>query len=520
KKRPHKPLALMAGSLEAAQAVAHISDKERALLESPARPIVLLQAKKGTSLPLDVLAPGTHYIGIMLPYAPIHEVFLPSNALWVMTSGNRSGDPVLFRDQEAQDDLLAIADAFLIHNRRIEAPVDDSVVTQSSQGPLLYRRSRGFVPEPIYVPTLKERNLLAMGSDLKNAFAMNCGSQVLMGPHMGDLASPRSHEGLEWTVDHYQSLFNVQPEGVVLDLHPGYFSSQLGRRLGQEWQVPVLEVQHHHAHIAAVMAEHNCQEKVLGICFDGTGYGTDGSLWGGEFLVCQGGDFYRAAHLAPVPLLGGELAVKEPWRQALWYLTQTYGLSTADWPRAYQEWTKTLPAGWEFLLQASQSDMDFVQSSGAGRLFDAVGSLLGAGNVHSFDGQIAMSLEQLAMEEKGTLLDFHYEEGVLDLLPTVQALVESRAQGTSRKRLAATFHRSLAFAMAEVAESICDQYGIVQVVLAGGVFQNRRLLEEFTKLWDRKPVLMNHKVPPNDGGLALGQLYIAHQRWKEGSTNA
>ena len=512
KHRPAKPLALMAGSLKAIKEVAQVSPQEEELLLDPSRPIVLLALKKNVALPMDVIAPGTHYIGIMLPYAPIHEALLPKEALWIMTSGNRSGDPVLFKDDQAIQELASIVDGFLLHNRRIEAPVDDSVMAIGPQGPLQFRRSRGFVPAPIYIPSLGNHTVLAMGSDLKNAFALNCGHQALMGPHMGDLASAKSHQTLEWTIDHYEKLFNLNPTHIVVDSHPGYFSSALGRKWAKERNLLLLDVQHHHAHIGAVMAEHDIDGKVLGICFDGTGYGPDGTMWGGEFLVCQGASYKRMAHLKAIPLLGGEAAVREPWRQAVYYLDQTYGKA---WPENYLEWAKTLPKGWELVQSMAHSSMNLVMSSGAGRLFDALGSLLGQGNVHAFDGQIAMSLEQLAHGHKGHLVDFYYDQGVLDMGPTVAYIMDEYAKGTSRKRLAASFHRTLAFAMVEVAKDICQQEGIKQVVLAGGVFQNRRLLEEFLSIWDGKPVLMNKLIPPNDGGLALGQLYIAHQLIKK-----
>lgn len=507
KNRPHKPLALMAGSMHAIEEIAQVSGEEKELLESPSRPIVLLEVKKAIALPLEAIAPGAYRLGIMLPYAPVHEVLLPKEALWVMTSGNHSGDPVLFKEEEALQELSGIADVFLVHNRKIKAPVDDSLAVAGPMHSMIFRRSRGFVPEPIYVPKLGQTSMLAMGSDLKNAFALNYGQQVFMGPHGGDLASAKSHQALEWTINHYEALFNIHPETIVVDMHPSYFSSQLGRELGKQLNLPVWEVQHHHAHIAAVMAEHAIEGKVLGICFDGTGYGPDGTMWGGEFLLCQGGRYERLTHLSEVPLLGGEMAVKEPWRQALYYLTETYG---SAWPEAYEKWAESLPQEWPVLQKLMDSSMKFVKSSGAGRLFDAVGSLLGVGNVHSFDGQIAMGLEGLAHGEKGRVVDFHYQDGLLDMMPTLHYLMDEFSKGHSRKRLAATFHRTLAFAMAEVAKDLCDRYGIEQLVLAGGVFQNTRLLEEFIKVWDRQPPLMNQLVPPNDGGLALGQLYIAH----------
>lgn len=512
KQRPHKPLAVMVDSLATARQIAHITPEEAALLQTPARPIVLLPQRSEAKVAWSAVAPHNHYIGIMLPYAPVHEVWLPPGAVWVMTSGNRSGEPVIYEDVEAKAKLKSVADYFLVHNRRIVASVDDSVVEVVKGETLPIRRSRGYVPTSFNVRLPKQgtTTVLAMGGDLKNAFAMNRGEAVLMGPHIGDLANEAMNESLIHTIERYKDLFGLRPEAVVGDYHPQYFASQYGKTYSETHGIPFLPVQHHHAHVAAVMAEYGLQEEpVLGICFDGTGYGLDGTIWGGEFLLCQGATMQRLAHIHGAPLPGGEAAVKEPWRQALWYIRDTYGDTLPSW---LEPWLNGLPENWQLLDQMMTHGMPMVQASSAGRLFDAVGSLLGLGNVHTFDGQIAMSLEQLAYGERGKIKEFTFDGEVLDFKPLVQDIIGHLGDGISKRVLAASFHRTLAYGITETMEYLCSLYKIKQVVLCGGVFQNRRLIEEMMSINHDQVMLLPRQVPPNDGGLALGQLWLGQQR--------
>lgn len=514
KQRPHKPLALMVGSLEAVKEIAIFSEGESELLQSPARPIVLLHARdKQPILPWGDIAPYNHRIGVMLPYAPIHFVLLPPEAVWVMTSGNRSGEPVLFEDERAQKELGHIADYFLVHNRQIEAPLDDSVAAVVKGEPYWYRRARGYVPLPLRATLPKggrKQSLLALGGDLKNAFALSKGTQLIMGPHIGDLENEATNLHLRHNIERFTRLFDINLDGIIVDKHPNYFASRLGRELGQQKNLPVFAVQHHWAHIASVMAENNLQEPVLGIAFDGTGYGDDGHIWGGEFLVCDHRSYQRVLHLAYAPLPGGDMVSKEPWRQALWYVTQLY--RDGAYPAAVQQWREGLPKEAAFLEKALRSQLPMAKSSGIGRLFDAVGSLLGLGYSQSFEGQIAMALEQLAQGEKGKLYEFHYEKDVLDFKPLVEMLLDRYENGVSRKQLAATFHRTLAYGITEAAEDLRRTYGIRKIVLSGGVFQNRRLLQEIDNMWRNTDIeyYIPRQVPANDGGLALGQLWLGH----------
>ena len=510
KNRPYKPLAIMVGSLDTAIELVHLSNVELDILTGMERPIVLLERNHDSLVRLSThVAPDNHMLGVMLPYTPMHEVLLPSDAAWVMTSGNRSGDPVLYDDNQAFEELGAVADYFLVHNRKIYAPLDDSVVTVIHKKPRFIRRSRGYVPEPIHCEISGQTSILAMGSDLKNAFAMNKGSEVLVGPHIGNLQNASTHATLEWTIDRYEKLFSIQPEKIIVDSHPQFFSSHLGERIGKSSQISVIPVQHHHAHIASVMAEHNLEGPVLGIAMDGTGYGPDGSVWGGEFLLCKGNEYQRLAHIHEAPLPGGEKAVSEPWRQALWYIRNYYG---NDIPPIYQDWMNRLPKGWEILDKALQSTMPMIQATSCGRLFDAVGSLLGLGMIHTYDAQIAIALESLCGDEKGILLDYNYDGRILDFTPTVQSIMDGVVKGESRAHLSASFHKTVAIALCETSADLMERYNISDAAISGGVFQNRKLVELIYRAWHVGNLYMNESVPSNDGGLALGQLWIGNQK--------
>ena len=510
KNRPHKPLAIMVGSLDTAIELVHLSDVELDILTGMERPIVLLERNHDSLVHLSThVAPDNHMLGVMLPYTPMHEVLLPSDAAWVMTSGNRSGDPVLYDDNQAFEELGAVADYFLVHNRKIYAPLDDSVVTVIHKKPRFIRRSRGYVPEPIHCEISGQTSILAMGSDLKNAFAMNKGSEVLVGPHIGDLQNASTHATLEWTIDRYEKLFSIQPEKIMVDSHPQFFSSHLGERIGKSSQISVIPVQHHHAHIASVMAEHNLEGPVLGIAMDGTGYGPDGTVWGGEFLLCKGDQYQRLAHIHEAPLPGGEKAVSEPWRQALWYIRNYYG---NDIPPIYQDWMNRLPKGWEILDKALQSTMPMIQATSCGRLFDAAGSLLGLGMIHTYDAQIAIALESLCGDEKGILLDYNYDGRILDFTPTVQSIMDGVVKGESKAHLSASFHKTVAIALCETSADLMERYNISDAAISGGVFQNRKLVELIYRAWHVGNLYMNEAVPSNDGGLALGQLWIGNQK--------
>lgn len=509
KGRPRKPLAVMAGSLETAKQYVHISHTEEELLLSPARPIVLLRKVAEHNTVAPSVAPGMETLGILLPYAPYHYSLVPPNALWVMTSANRSGDPVLYNDAQALEELQGIADYILTHNREIISPVDDSVVQVVHDTSIMIRRSRGYVPVSIPVVALeKSSTMLAMGADMKAAFAMNRGSHAILSPYMGDMEHQRVQDLLWSTTKRYEDLFQLQPTEVILDAHPNYYTSQCGRIYAEKHQLPVIEVQHHHAHVAAVLAEYNIQEPVLGICFDGTGYGTDGTLWGGEFLYCHQEHMERMAHLSYAPLPGGEVAVREPWRQALWYVNQIYPSGV---PTVIEEWKKTLPKGWE-LLEKMMPHMQMIQSSSGGRLFDTVASLLGVGHEHLYDAQLAIELEQLALSERGTILDMKLDGTVLDTMSLVRSVIEQLECGESVAKISANFHRTLIYYIGQMAKRCCEERHISHIVLCGGVFQNRILLEGVIRELEVYHIHIPNQSPLNDGGIALGQLWLGSHK--------
>ncbi|MCX7780470.1 MAG: carbamoyltransferase HypF [Negativicutes bacterium] len=505
KLREEKPLAVMCGSLAAVAQICLVSPAEAELLSGAARPIVLLDKSSAYNLAPNV-APGNPRLGVMLPYAPVHELLLAAADIWVMTSGNTSDEPIAYQDEDALIRLKDIADVFLVHNRPIHRRADDSVARIVRGLPYLLRRSRGYVP----VPVALERPvppLLACGGELKSTFCLAAGRQAFLSAHIGDLENKETFDYYTGSIDHYRQLLNITPELVACDLHPEYFST----RYAQSLPLPKLAVQHHHAHIASVMAEHRLAGPVIGVAFDGTGYGTDGALWGGEFLVADYRQFTRAAHCRYLPLPGGAKAIREPWRLALWLLCE---LSGPDLINADPAFVNALPPDWPIILRAATKGINSPLTSSAGRLFDAAAALLGIRRVSRYEGQAAIELELAAGTASGALLPYTLTKGhpyQLDFLPAFAALLARGRQGFDRGFWAASFHTTMAAAIVETVRAISADTGIRTAALSGGVFQNLRLLEETIALLERHgfTVYLHRQVPPNDGGLALGQAAIA-----------
>jgi hydrogenase maturation protein HypF len=508
KKRNEKPFAVMVADLAAMEGIAWAEGLEKRLLAGTERPIVLL--RKGKESPLSpFVAPANSHVGVMLPSSPLHHLLLAGNfPALVMTSGNVSDEPIAYREPEALARLGEIADCFLTHDRDIHTPMDDSVIRVFQGGPLFLRRSRGYVPRGIRLPR-RQASILAMGGDLKAVVCLTNDDQAYLSRHIGDLSKAVTLASLEETAAQLQKILGIEPAGVAHDLHPDY----LGTRYAECFTcVPRLGVQHHHAHMASCMAENGLAGEVLGVVFDGTGYGTDGTLWGGEFLRGDYRDFERVAHFRSLPMPGGDAAAREPYRMALSYLYPLFGTGIFDLPLACcREVKKTDRELYSAMLERG---INAPATSSCGRLFDAVAAILGLRQRVSYEGQAAMELEGLAEGAGGTSpYPFAVGEGTVDFTPMIRGIVEELGAGRPRVEVAGAFHTTLAEATAEMCRLIRERTGLVRVVLSGGVFQNRLLAEGVVERLAGQgfQVFTHRRVPPNDGGLALGQAVIAGQ---------
>jgi hydrogenase maturation protein HypF len=503
KRRTDKPFALMARDLAAVETICQVSDEDRRVLLSPQRPIVILPRRADAGISAAV-APNNNTMGVMLPYTPMHHLLLggaPYDVL-VMTSGNLSEEPIVISNDEALERLRPLADRFLLHNRDIYMRADDSVVRTFEGRERTLRRARGYVPQAIDLG-MEVAEILACGAELKNTFCLSKGRYALLSQHIGDMENYETLVFFEETLANLKKLFRVEPRAVAYDLHPDYLSTQYA--LG----VPRLEkigVQHHHAHVASCMAENGLRGKVIGVAFDGTGYGTDGQIWGGEFLVADYGGFERRAHLRYVPLAGGDAAVRQTWRPALSYLADTFG-TAAEFPDL-PPWQA---AQREPVRQMIARRVQTVETSSCGRLFDAVASMIGLRQQINFEGQAAIELEMIAAGDVGDRYPFAIESDTLDFRPAIERIVAEIRAATPPPVIAARFHNAVADAIIEVCRRLRGDTGLQRVCLSGGTFQNMKLLAR-TLAGLRGAgfdVFLHAQVPPNDGGIALGQAVIA-----------
>ena len=483
KRREDKPFALMTNEPEL---LAELGDDEVALLSSRERPIVLVRRRVDAQIAPSV-APSTSWLGLMLPYTPIHHLLLADfGGPLVLTSGNRSDEPIAYEDDEAQARLGEIADAFLAHDRPIHRRCEDSVVRTAYP----VRRSRGYVPGALSLPIAASRSIVAAGAELKSTFCVVRGAQAFLSPHLGDLDSELAYRAFVTDLELYLAMLGAEPEVVAHDLHPEYMST----KWALEQEAELVGVQHHHAHAAACLAEHGETGPALALVFDGTGYGTDGTLWGGELLRCDLAMFERIAHLDPMPLPGGEAAIREPWRVAAVHLERAG--RPVPWER------------WELVRHSLKVNAPL--SSGMGRLFDAVAAVLGVRESVTYEGQAAIELEQLAGDTRAEPYNWSLDRGI-DL---VAAVHDELAAGRPRAEIAAAFHETIAAAAA----AACAQAANPRtVVLSGGTFQNLRLLGATTRRLEEQgfSVLLHRRVPPNDGGISYGQAAVAASRLAE-----
>ena len=513
KRREAKPLAVMVANLDAAQAIAHVSPGEAALLMSSARPIVLLRHRDGVVM-ADEVAPDCRELGVVLAYTALHHLLLGAvGRPLVMTSGNASDEPIAHRDEEARLRLRGIVDLFLTHDREIVTPCDDSVVRMVAGTPQIVRRARGYVPLAVRLPTAATRPILACGGELKSTFALVRDDEAFLSQHLGDLTSEVAFRTYVETVGHFRRLFELTPEVVAHDLHPAYRSTVYAGSLDG---VERVAVQHHHAHVASCLADNGVDRRVIGVAWDGTGYGTDGCVWGGEFLVADLAGFDRAGHFEYVLLPGGDAATREPWRMAAVFLRAAYGdaMSTLDLAFA----RRLDPAAWRVLSRAADRGLNAPLTSSAGRLFDAVASLLGLRDRVTFEGQAAMELEALAAPEADLVYPTVIRDGddgiVVQTPDVVRGVAEDLLRQVPASVIAARFHATLADVLARVCLRVRGRIGLDAVALSGGVFQNAWLLQAaITRLeTDGFQVYTHHQVPTNDGGLALGQAAVAARR--------
>jgi hydrogenase maturation protein HypF len=514
KQRSDKPFALMSRDIASVESFCHLSTDDRASLLSLRRPIVVLP-RRSTSAIAHQVAPGNHTVGVMLPYTPLHYLLFSDSPdqesqfrALVMTSGNISEEPIVTSNREAWQRLRGVADWFVFHNRGIYMRADDSVVRTFEQRERVLRRSRGYVPHPVDLGR-ELHEVLACGAELKNTFCLTKGRYAILSQHIGDLQNLETQEFFEETLANLKKLFRVEPRAVAYDLHPQYMSTRFALRLPIERKIGV---QHHHAHIASCMAENHLSGKVIGVALDGTGYGTDGKIWGGEFLVADYAGFERAAHLRYVPLPGGDAAVRQPWRMALSYLRDTFAANLPELPLLAD-----VPAPQIAVVDSLlRRRLNCVDTSSCGRLFDAVAALVGIRRDVTFEGQAAIELEMAADPSIDRAYPFAIagEPLQIDLRPAIESIVSEVRRSVPPGEIAAAFHATIANIIVEVCRRIRRIHELDRVCLSGGTFQNMFLLQRAVAGLRAAgfQVSLHSEVPPNDGGIALGQAVIANAR--------
>lgn len=514
KARDGKPMAVMVKNSQKAAHYFQLNTTEKLQLESWRRPVLLLKNK----LPLAFeVSRGLNTTGVMLPYMPLHyQLFdeLKIDVL-VMTSGNISDEPVIIDDQEAFTKLSKIADLVVGYNRAIYNRVDDSVAFIVNEKPRLIRRSRAFVPATVQL-ALETESVFAAGAELVNTFAIGKANQAVISQHIGDLKNGETLDFYEESFERFSRLFRFKPQLAVCDLHPDYLSTSFAQKLGIE----TLKVQHHHAHIASCMAEHGLDEKVIGIALDGTGLGTDSTIWGGEYLICDLSDFSRDYYFDPVPLPGGDKVTDQPWRTAFSYLYKYFGLGIFIDENALNliPDQKDLP----LLMQMIDQGINSPLSSGAGRLFDAVAALTGICTQSSFHAEAPMRLEAIIKENCQGKYLFDYEGQVISFRKMFYQILEDRKANTALNEISSKFHNTVVTINLKTSKLLRKAYGINKVVLSGGSFQNKYLLEHTENLLTKAgfEVYAHEKVPTNDGGIALGQLAIGAKHLQKRSFNS
>jgi len=508
KHREEKPFALMSFDVESVQSYAKVGPEEEKLLKSPQRPIVLLKKREPNSISKEV-APRNRYFGAILPYTPLHYLLLSLGfTALVMTSGNLREEPIAIDNDDAFERLPDIADYFLIHNRDIYLRSDDSIVRKAAGAIRFIRRSRGYVPVPVFL-NKKIPSILACGAELKNTVCLTKGNQVFLSQHIGDLENLATYDFFKLTIRHMQRILDINPEIIAFDLHPDYLSTRYAEELQD---INKIQVQHHHAHIVSAMAENRIDDPVIGLSFDGTGYGTDGAIWGGEILIANIEKFYRAAHFAYVPMPGSTAAIKEPWRMAVSYLYDAFGDKFWDLDLPLLKEMDTIKV--KIMVDMVNKKINSPLTSSLGRLFDGIAAITGIRYKVAFEGQAAMELEMLAADKVADIYDYEWitTEGHKILTrPIIQGVVNDMVNGIHPSVISRKFHQTLIQMFSDLCAVIRKESGLNRVVLSGGVFQNSLLLTGLIKALEEKnfQVFTHSKVPANDGGISLGQAMVA-----------
>jgi len=513
KHRSGKPFALMAFDLETIKEYASVCPEEEKLLTSPMAPVVLLETIAAGKELLRLVAPDQNRLGFMLPYTPLHLLLLePAEGfpkVLVMTSGNLSEEPIAYSNAEAKRRLSTLADGFLLHDRPIHIRIDDSVVSVIEGVPHIQRRARGYAPLPLQIPTSAVPTL-ACGTELKNTFCLVRDRYAFVSHHIGDLENQETLSAFEDAIRHYENIFRIKPEILAADIHPDYLASRYAHRRASEQNLPLVEVQHHHAHIISCMAENGLkpQDTVIGLAFDGTGYGTDGAIWGGELLLSNWESFERVYHLEYIPLPGGDAAVRKPARIALSLLLNA-GIDPDSFPFPFHQALD--PDERSAVANQVHTGFNSPKTSSLGRLFDGVAALIGLHQQISYEAQNAIALETMADPEEKSCYDFLIADGQILVSPVIHAIVEDLKQNVTSAVISARFHNGLTDCAVTVSKQVRSQTSLRQVVLSGGVWQNKTLIRQTITALSASgfEVFWPHKLPTNDGGVSLGQALVA-----------
>ncbi len=507
KQRDEKPFALMVKDFNYIEKIAFLNNYERKILKSPEAPILLMRKKKNKIIAKNV-APELNYYGIMLPYTPLHYLILEKIPYLIMTSGNISDEPICIDNNEAKDRLKDIADYFLFHNRDILVRCDDSVCSIFDNKRVIFRRSRGFSPKPIILQK-KFPSVLALGAHMKNTICIIKDNYGFISPHIGDLDTRLSRDFFIENINLMKKITDCNPDIIGVDLHPDYFSTQFAEKFFKDKKI--IKIQHHHAHIVSCMAENNLNGQVIGVALDGTGYGIDGTIWGGEIFLCNYIDFKRIFKIKNYTIIGGEKAIKEIFRISLSFIFEIFKEKSFEIIEKLNFNLKNI----EIFKKMYDNKINSFTTSSAGRIFDAVCSILGIKKTVSFDSQGAILLEAISENSKNfKIYPFEIEENCINFFPTIEAIVKDKIKGISIDFIGKSFHFTFVKAFVEAVKKVKKEYGINKVVLSGGCFQNRILFIMFKSLLENEEfeVYFHSQVPTNDGGISLGQSIIAAEK--------